>query len=176
MTEKITKIIPIPAGVTVQLGEVLLVKGPKGENRLTLQYPKIRLAVADQKLQLIAEKDTKPLKKLLGTLAALIANAIAGVQEPFIYRLRACYSHFPMTVSVSGKELTVKNFLGEVVPRRLTLLPDVTVKVNGSDLEVVSASKALAGQTAASIEQLCRITNRDRRVFQDGCYIISKPK
>jgi large subunit ribosomal protein L6 len=31
------------------------------------------------------------------------------------------------------------------------------------------------GQTAASIEQLTRVTDKDTRVFQDGVYITEKP-
>lgn len=166
----------IPTGVTVQVGEKLEVKGPKGEVRLVLQHPKISVTVIGGKLTFVAERGTKKEKKIMGTLAVLARNALKGVQEPFVYSLRICFSHFPMNVSVSGKEFIIKNFLGESVPRRLALRPGVAVHINGSDIEVSSPSKELAGQTAASIEQLCRITNRDRRVFQDGCYITHKPK
>jgi large subunit ribosomal protein L6 len=31
------------------------------------------------------------------------------------------------------------------------------------------------GQTAADIEQLTRVTDKDTRVFQDGVYIVDKP-
>jgi large subunit ribosomal protein L6 len=41
------------------------------------------------------------------------------------------------------------------------------VTVSGSDREKV-------GQTAANIEMACKIKKRDRRVFQDGIYIVSK--
>ena len=41
------------------------------------------------------------------------------------------------------------------------------VTVTGSDREKV-------GQTAANIERACKIKKRDRRVFQDGIYIVSK--
>ncbi len=47
-------------------------------------------------------------------------------------------------------------------------LDESFVTVEGIDIEIV-------GQTAADIEQLTRITNRDIRIFQDGIYIIEKP-
>ena len=79
-----------------------------------------------------------------------------------------------MNVSISGQELIIKNFLGESVPRKVTILPGADVKVNGTEIIVSGSDKEVAGQTAARIENLCRITNRDRRIFQDGCYIIEK--
>ena len=63
---------------------------------------------------------------------------------------------------------------GEVVPRKVQLLKGAEVKVNGNDITVSSADKEIAGQMSAQIENLCRISKRDIRVFQDGCYITSK--
>lgn len=79
-----------------------------------------------------------------------------------------------MNVSVSNDQFTVKNFLGEKTPRILKLKKDVKVKVEGDQVIVESVDKELAGQTAADIEILCKITNRDPRIFQDGIWVISK--
>jgi len=49
------------------------------------------------------------------------------------------------------------------------------VKIEEQIIIVESPDLELAGQTAASIEKLCKITNRDRRIFQDGIYIYEKP-
>lgn len=79
-----------------------------------------------------------------------------------------------MNVAVSGNELVIKNFLGEAVPRRVEIMQGAEVKVNGEEITVKSCNVEIAGQTAAKIETACRITNRDRRIFQDGCYIFDK--
>ena len=99
---------------------------------------------------------------------------LKGVVEGHVYQLKICSSHFPMSAAVNNGEFSVKNFLGEKVPRTIKIKENVDVKVEGDIITVESPDKELAGQTAASIEQLCKITNRDRRIFQDGIYIISK--
>ena len=125
-------------------------------------------------LTITGKKSTKREKKLIGTFVAHIKNMIQGVQSPFVYKLKICSSHFPMSVSVSNNELVVKNFLGEKNPRISKFNPSVSVKIEGSEIIVESPDKELAGQVAARFEQLTRITNRDKRVFQDGIFIIQK--
>jgi len=83
-----------------------------------------------------------------------------------------------MTIKVQGDKLTVNNLFGEKVPR-IAKLPwspsDVEVKVeNKTDIIVKGADREKVGQTAANIERSCVIKKRDRRVFQDGIYIVSK--
>ena len=52
---------------------------------------------------------------------------------------------------------------------------EVQVKVeNKSDVFVSGVDREKVGQTAAIIEKACRIRGRDRRIFQDGIYIVSK--
>jgi large subunit ribosomal protein L6 len=48
------------------------------------------------------------------------------------------------------------------------------VKVEGDIVLVESCDKELAGQTAADIEQLTRISNRDKRIFQDGIWLTER--
>jgi len=79
-----------------------------------------------------------------------------------------------MNVAFNNGTLTVKNFYGEKAAR--TLVVDANVKVNVKDkiIELESNNKETAGMVASNIEQMTRITNRDRRIFQDGIFIISK--
>ena len=165
--------IELTGGVTAtKNGFMLVIKGQKGETKREYTHPHISFEVKGNKIILAAVKATKREKKIMNSFEAHIKNMIKGVQEPHIYKLRICSGHFPMNVSISGQELIIKNFLGESVPRKVTILPGADVKVNGTEIIVSGSDKEVAGQTAARIENLCRITNRDRRIFQDGCYII----
>ena len=117
-------------------------------------------------------------KALAGTWAAHLRNMVKGVDEGFTYKLKAVYSHFPMTISVNGNEMLITNLFGEKVPRRAKLPwspAQVEVEVKGkTEVFVRGADIEKVGQTAANIERACRIRRRDRRVFQDGIYIVEK--
>ena len=103
---------------------------------------------------------------------------VRGINSGFEYRLKAVYSHFPMTLKVDGNIMTITNLFGEKVPRSANLPwtpSEVQVRVeNKVDVIVTGADREKVGQTAANIERACKIRKRDRRVFQDGIYIVSK--
>ncbi len=169
------KEIVLPEKVSAEFkGSVLVVKGPKGEVQRDFLHPKVKIVADKGKIMISSSKATKKEKMALSTFTAHIKGMVKGVVEPFQYKLKICASHFPMNVSVSGADFVVKNFLGETVPRKIKIVKGVEVKVNGSDIVVSCADKEAAGQMASRIENLCRITKRDIRVFQDGCYITSK--
>lgn len=173
---RLRKEIVIPAGVEVDVKEIIVVKGPKGEVSKKLFYPTIEISKKDNKI-LIEPKDfTKKEKKIINTYTAHILNMLKGVQEPFVYKVKTCSSHFPMTVSVTGQTLIVKNFYGEKVPRKAKILDGVNVKVEGDEIIITGTSKEAVGQTAGNFEKCTRITNRDRRIFQDGLWIVEKSK
>ena len=175
MKEDLTREVVLDEGVTASLdGSSLKVKGPKGEVERGFLHPRVTIEVTDNIVVFKASKATKREKKILGSFQAHLRNIVKGVQEPHVYKLKICSGHFPMNVSVSGQELVIKNFLGESVPRRVDILPGAEVKVNGNQIEVTSPNKEVAGQTAAKIEESCKIKNRDIRIFQDGCYITQK--
>ena len=81
-----------------------------------------------------------------------------------------------MNVSVKNNEFIIKNFIGEKYPRVLKLDPAVKVKVDGEVVVVEASDIEVAGQTAGSIEKLSTRTGFDRRIFQQGIFIIEKPK
>ncbi len=175
MKAEIVREIALEKGVSASLsGSLLTVKGPKGEISREFRSRSIALKITGEKIILQVIKGTKREKTMIGTFEAHIANMVKGAQEPHVYLLKICSGHFPMSVSASGKEFVVKNFLGEAVPRKAEIIAGVEVKVNGSEIQVTSPDKELAGLMASRIENLCRITNRDRRIFQDGCYITQK--
>ena len=77
-------------------------------------------------------------------------------------------------MEVKDREVLIKNFLGEKTPRKIKLKNEVDVKVDKDVITINSIGKELAGQTAANFETATRIRNRDKRVFQDGIFIINK--
>ena len=175
MKEDIKKEIEFPSELKVQLESTSLkIHGPKGEVVRDFPHPKINIKVEENKIILHSTKATKREKKVIGSFTAHIKNMVKGVQEPHVYKLKICSGHFPMNFSVSGNELIIKNFLGEAVPRKVALPEQVEVKVDGTEIVVTGSDKEIAGQTAAKIESACRITKWDKRIFQDGCYIIHK--
>ena len=58
--------------------------------------------------------------------------------------------------------------------RKLELSKEVDVKVNGDTIVVTCPDKEMAGTVASRIEGLMRRPGFDPRIFQDGCYIMSK--
>lgn len=175
MKEDLIKEVEIPSALHAELkGQVLKIKGPKGEVTREFRHPKVFLTLVGNKIVLKSKKATKKEKRNLSTFMSHIKNTIQGVQEPHVYKLKICSGHFPMNVSLSGKEFVIKNFFGESVPRKVTLPDGVNVKINGTEIVVESPNLELAGLAAAKIEMLCKIKNRDIRIFQDGCYITHK--
>jgi len=175
--EKIEETIAIPAGVTAHYDEQskrFTVKGPKGEHAKLFFDPKITIAVSNDAITFTSLKATMRQKKNFFTFVAHTKNLILGVTEGFTYKLKICSGHFPMSVSVKGKQFEIKNFIGEKVPRTLTLKDGADVKVDGEFITVTGSDKEIVGQAAADIEQLSRRPGFDNRIFQDGIFIIDK--
>jgi large subunit ribosomal protein L6 len=167
--------ITIPKGVEAKLDKaILILKGAKGEVKRDFSDKKINISYAENEIILKAVKFDKVSKKLIKSYAAHIKNMIGGSLVGHKYTLKICSGHSPMNVSASNNQLIVKNFLGEKIPRTLNLKEGAAVKVEGDLIVVESSSKEIAGQVSADIEQLTKRAGYDGRVFQDGCYIISK--
>jgi len=167
--------IEIPEKIEAQIDKgIVKIKGPKGEASKKLIDPKVDIKIEDKKIIFSAKKGTKREKRIIGTFKSHIRNLIKGVNEGHTYKLKICSTHFPMNASVKDNEFILKNFLGEKIPRKIKIEQGVKINIEGEEITVESPNKELAGQTAASIEQLCRITGRDRRIFQDGIYITKK--
>ena len=176
MKQDITLKIEIPEGVNAELNKDLLkISGPQGEVIRNFKDMKISIKKENSCIILDVKKATKKEKARIYTYEKHIKNMIKGVVEGHEYEVKICSGHFPMNVSFSNNKLVVKNFLGEKYPRELNIDPRVDVKVEGDYIKISSPDIELAGQTAANMELLTRITNRDRRIFQDGLYITKKP-
>ncbi len=177
--DKISHTIPLPEGVsaTVAGHDVTLAKDGKSLTR-EFRHPRVEVRDSSAGVEVFCNLPRRKEKALAGTWAAHLTNMARGVDSGFEYKLKAVYSHFPMTIKVQGNEMTITNLFGEKVPRRAALPwspAEVEVKVaNKTEITVTGADREKVGQTAANIERACHIKKRDRRVFQDGIYIVSK--
>jgi large subunit ribosomal protein L6 len=77
------KVIVVPAGVKVQVGDrALEVQGPKGKLSTPVP-PGIKFALEGQKLSCLRSNDEQKLRAFHGMARALAQNAIKGVTEGF---------------------------------------------------------------------------------------------
>lgn len=167
--------VEFPQEVTYSLdGPIVIVKGPKGTVRRSFHCPGMFVVQENNTLLFRIPLLNKRKKTMLGTFRAHLHNMIEGVLRPYTYKLKVCSGHFPMNVTTTKTEITIKNFVGEKIPRTLRLKQGVAIKVEGDVIVVESCDRDLAGQTAASIEQLTKRPGYDPRVFQHGCYIFEK--
>ena len=168
--------LPIPEDVTAETDHLdLEVEGPNGSVSRRLWYPDVSVSVEDDRVVIESENDDAKTMSTLGTFESHVRNMFHGVTEGWEYELEVFYSHFPMQVEVEGDEVLIENFLGERAPRRTTIHGDTEVDVDGETVTVSGPDIEAVGQTAADIEQLTRVQDKDVRVFQDGVYITGKP-
>lgn len=175
MKKELYVTIEIPSDVQLSVeNETIKTKGPAGENERSFNFGRLNISFVDGVLKFGSDKATKIDKKTMNTIKAHILNMIKGVTEKFEYELKVCSGHFPMSLKQEGNVVIVKNFLGEKVDRRVEILPGVDIEINKNMITLKSINKELAGQTAANFEKATRIRGRDKRIFQDGVYIIKK--
>jgi large subunit ribosomal protein L6 len=170
-------LIDIPTGVQFHLEKgKIIVKGPAGQTERPFPSKNVDIHLDGNKVHVKAKGKSADSRMIAGTFNSHIKNMLAGAQKPFIFKLKVVFTHFPVTVSVVGSEFLVQNFLGEKKARKVKLPAGAKVSIHGEFVDIESADLELAGKIASLIERSTRITNRDRRVFQDGIYIIQKPK
>jgi large subunit ribosomal protein L6 len=167
--------VVIPEGVTATVeGNLVKVKGAKGEiNKKFVLHDNV-ITKRDNAIIIAAPSTRKKDKAQAGSIAAHIKNMMAGITNGVTYKMKIVYSHFPMNAKVQGDKFVIDNFLGEKYPRKARILKNVSVEVKGQDVTVKGIDVDVVSQTAANIEQITKITNRDLRVFQDGIYITEK--
>ena len=175
MKKKLVEEIEIPSDVEIEISEnIVTVKGSEGENSREFELGEVKLEKKNNLVLVFCEKASKNEKKRINTITAHIKNMIKGVKEKFTYKLKVCFVHFPMSVEIKGSEALIKNFLGEKTPRKCKIPKGAEAKIEKEIITVTSNNKEIAGQAAANFEKATRIRLRDRRVFQDGIFIINK--
>ncbi|MDY6771510.1 MAG: 50S ribosomal protein L6 [Candidatus Nanohaloarchaea archaeon] len=171
MEEQVT----IPDDITVsQDGDSIVVESDSNEIRQKLEHPQVAIEIGDDTVTVRTDATKRDIKAVVGTYSSKLQNMIEGVQEPYEYKLKTVYAHFPMSVKVEGNEVVIQNFIGERSDRRVEIMDGVSVEINDDEITVTGPDKEKVSQTAARIEQECYKGTRDPRKFQDGIYITSK--
>ena len=169
--------IEIPDEVSAEVSNLdLTVDGPNGSVTRTLWFPSVSVSVEDDTVVIASDEEDAKTNATVGTFESHVSNMIHGVSEGWTYEMEVYYAHFPMQVDVEDDEVVITNFLGEKSSRRTPIRGDTEVQIDGEVVTLTGPSKEDVGQTAADIEQLTRVTDKDTRVFQDGVYITQKPQ
>jgi large subunit ribosomal protein L6 len=146
------KLIPMPKGVKIKVGDQLTVEGPKGKQ--TVPVPKgITFSEKDGVLTVIRDGDDKA--ALHGLTRALTANAIQGVSTGFTRELAIFGIGY--RCEVKGRIATFT--LGYSHPIEFYLPDGVDMKVdkpanNLTPLTLTGSDKQIVGQVAAKMRAL----------------------
>ncbi|CDS03336.1 hypothetical protein LRAMOSA00738 [Lichtheimia ramosa] len=168
----------IPDNVSVKIqSRIINVQGPRGKLTKNLRHLNIEIKlVAKNKLQFSVYHGARKHVAAIRTVRSIINNMITGVTKGFQYKMRYVYAHFPINVIVNSTNdaVEIRNFLGQKVAFQVKMREGVRCEasstqkdellITGNDLENVS-------QSAADIQQTCRVRNKDIRKFLDGIYV-----
>jgi large subunit ribosomal protein L6 len=142
------KPIPLPKGVTINIGKELRVEGPKG--KLTVPIPAgVRIEQKDGHLELVRDNDRHA--AVHGLTRALAANAVQGVSTGFTRELDIVGTGY--RADVKGKVAVFT--LGYSHPIELLLPNGVELKVDRqTHLILTGYDRQVIGEVASQIRAL----------------------
>ena len=142
------KPVIIPANVTVNIaeGNVVTVKGPKGELTYTF-HPDMILKV-EGNVATVERPDEEHLHKSLhGLTRTLLANMVEGVEKGYSKELEV--NGVGYRAEKKGNQLVMRlGYSHEVI---MDEIPGITVEVNGNKITVKGIDKQAVGQFAAEV-------------------------
>lgn len=149
MSRLAKKPIPIEPGVTASLaGDVLFLKGPKGEKSLKV-LPFVEIKIQDGQIQ-VQSKTSQTLKQAranLGTMWSLIRNAVIGVSHEFTKILEI--EGIGYRANLEGQALVLS--LGFVNLVRYLPPDGISITVKKNTITISGIDKEQVGQAAAKI-------------------------
>jgi large subunit ribosomal protein L6 len=144
--------IQIPDGVDlIQEGDLLKVKGPKGELEQRL-HPGVSLEKDEGRLLVTVDQGLKNSKALHGLFRALIANMVHGVSQGFERALEIVGVGY--RAEVNGR--TAVLHVGYSHPINFELPEGIEARVEKSRVVLSGIDRELLGETAARIRALRR--------------------
>ncbi|MEO6991942.1 MAG: 50S ribosomal protein L6 [Candidatus Baltobacteraceae bacterium] len=143
--------IPVPSGVSVDLGDAVVhVKGPKGELSQHV-LPLVIVSQADGRITVERKGDTKPERAAHGLTRTLVANMIEGVTKG--YRKSLEIQGVGYRASKAGNDLNLT--LGYSHPVAFPAPNGISFALEGTTkIHVEGIDKQRVGQVAAEIRSL----------------------
>ena len=142
--------IEIPAGVEVKVdGQLVSVKGPKGQLELTVANP-IEAKVEDGNVVVSRPDDERDSRALHGLTRTLIFNNIVGVTQGYSKALEVVGTGY--RVQQKGSDLEFA--LGFSHPVKFAAPDGIQLKVEGQKVTVEGIDKQLVGEVAAKIRKI----------------------
>ena len=148
--------VTIPSGVTVSVskGNVVTVKGPKGE--LTQHVdPDMGVEVKEDEIQVTRPSDSKRHRSFHGLYRSLLANMVKGVTEGYTLTLEVIGVGYRAENKGNLLILTLgySHPIYFMVPKEVSV-ETVTAKGKNPIIKLASNDKQLVGQVAAKIRSL----------------------
>ncbi|MCU0331753.1 MAG: 50S ribosomal protein L6 [Ignavibacteriaceae bacterium] len=142
------KPVEIPKGVNINLeGQVIKVKGPKGELHKTI-HPAIKAEIVENEIKFSRPDDLKETRSLHGLTRALIQNMIIGVTDSYKKSLEIVGVGYK--AELKGKNLLLN--IGYSHPIYFVPPDDVKLEVPAPTQIIISGiDKELVGLVAAKI-------------------------
>ena len=142
--------VPIPAGVTVNVtdGNLVTVKGPKGELKKQLS-PLIDIKVEAEQAVVTRANDSKKLRELHGLTRSLLNNMVVGVTNGFEKHLEI--NGVGYRAQKQGKKLVLN--LGYSHPVEMEDPEGLESVVEDNKITVKGIEKDKVGQYAAQIRE-----------------------
>ncbi len=163
-----------PVRISLQGQSVALSKGDVSETA-PFKCKDIDFVLDGSALVLRGHNEKKQTAAIMNTVEKKLQNIVKGLEQGYEYKMKVVFSHFPMNIQVSGKEVVINNFTGEKKPRKSKIVGEHTqVKAKGKDITITGPNKEHVGQTAANLEKATMLKKKDLRIFQDGIYRIEK--
>ncbi|RXW15934.1 hypothetical protein EST38_g9921 [Candolleomyces aberdarensis] len=172
--------LDIPEGVEVSIkSRIIAVTGPRGTLTKNVRHVNMDIRVVKTKktkVLLTVWQGGRKHVACLRTIRTMINNMVTGVTKGFQYKMRTVYAHFPINCIIQdgGNAVEIRNFLGEKTVRHIDMLDGVTItesKVQKDELILEGSDIDNVSQSAASIQGICRVRNKDIRKFLDGIYV-----
>ncbi|KAG5938411.1 hypothetical protein E4U60_001379 [Claviceps pazoutovae] len=179
------ELLEIPTGVKVAIKtRIVTVEGPRGKLVKDLGHLAVNFGHPQKNtISIEIHHGNRKNVATLRTVRSIISNMVVGVTKGFKYKMRYVYAHFPINVNLDQNketglwEVEIRNFIGEKIVRRVVMQQGVDVELSKTQKdELVLSGNSLenVSQSAADIQQICKVRNKDIRKFLDGLYVSEK--